>query len=101
MASNDPILTISVAAKLLHIHPRTIMLYEKSNLFSSQRTNTKRRMFSESDLFDLQFIKFLTQKKGINLVGVKVVLDAIYLAEKNGLDIKSKLFPEFKTEKMF
>lgn len=101
MASNDPILTISVAAKLLHIHPRTIMLYERSNLFSSQRTDTKRRMFSEKDLGDLQFIKFLTQKKGINLQGVKIMLDAIYIAEKNGLDLRSKLFPEFKVEKLF
>lgn len=101
MASSDPILTISVAAKLLHIHPRTIMLYEKSNLFSSQRTDTKRRMFSEKDLGDLQFIKFLTQKKGINLQGVKVVLDAIYLSEKSGLDLRSGLFPEFKVEKLF
>ena len=101
MASNDPILTISVAAKLLHIHPRTIMLYERSNLFSSQRTDTKRRMFSEKDLGDLQFIKFLTQKKGINLQGVKIMLDAIHIAEKNGLDLRSKLFPEFKVEKLF
>lgn len=101
MTSNDPILTISIAAKLLNIHPRTIMLYEKSSLFSSQRTNTKRRMFSENDLFDLQFIKFLTRKKGINLQGVKVVLDAIYVSEKSGLDLKTKLFPEFKAEKLF
>lgn len=101
MASSDPILTISIAAKLLHIHPRTIMLYEKSNLFSSQRTDTKRRMFSEKDLGDLQFIKFLTQKKGINLQGVKVVLDALYISEKSGLDLRSRLFPEFRTEKLF
>lgn len=77
------------------------MLYEKSNLFSSQRTDTKRRMFSEKDLSDLQFIKFLTQKKGINLQGVKVVLDAIYLAEKGNVDLKSKLFPDFRAEKLF
>lgn len=101
MASNNPILTISIAAKLLNIHPRTIMLYEKSNLFSSQRTDTKRRMFSESDLAELQFIKFLTQKRGINLQGVKIVLDAIYISEKSGLDLKLKLFPDFKAEKLF
>jgi MerR family transcriptional regulator/heat shock protein HspR len=101
MASKDPILTISIAAKLLNIHPRTIMLYEKSNLFSSQRTGTKRRMFSENDLNDLQFIKFLTRKKGINLQGVKVVQDAIYISEKSGLDLKSMLFPEFRAEKLF
>lgn len=101
MASSEPILTISIAAKLLNIHPRTIMLYERSNLFSPHRTSTKRRMFSDIDLEDLQFIKFLTQKKGINLQGVKMILNAIYIAEQAGLNLKYKLFPEFKAEKLF
>lgn len=101
MATNEPILTISVAAKLLNIHPRTIMLYEKTKLFTSHRTSTKRRMFSEQDLENLQFIKFLTQKKGVNLQGVKVVLEAIYFADRGGVDLKSLLFPDFKAEKLF
>jgi DNA-binding transcriptional MerR regulator len=33
MASEDAILTISVAAKLLNIHPRTIMPYERKEAF--------------------------------------------------------------------
>lgn len=101
MGINEPILTISVAAKLLNIHPRTIMLYEKSKLFKSHRTNTQRRMFSDSDLEDLQFIKFLTQKRGINLQGVRVVLDAISISEKGGVNLKSLLFPDFKAVKLF
>lgn len=101
MGMNDPILTISVAAKLLNIHPRTIMLYERTKLFTPYRTNTQRRMFSGEDLKELQFIKFLTQQKGINLQGVKVVLEAISLVEKGGFNLKILLFPNFKAEKLF
>ncbi|EKD91299.1 MAG: hypothetical protein ACD_30C00027G0002 [uncultured bacterium] len=101
MTTNEPILTISVAAKLLNIHPRTIMLYERTKLFSPHRTNTQRRMFSDKDLEELQFIKFLTQKNGINLQGVKTVLEAISIAEKGGVNLKSLLFPNFKAEKLF
>lgn len=101
MSTNEPILTISVAAKLLNIHPRTIMLYEKTKLFTPYRTNTQRRMFSVKDLDDLQFIKFLTQQRGINLQGVKVLLEAISVAGKDGVNLKSLLFPNFKTEKLF
>lgn len=101
MSTNEPILTISVAAKLLNIHPRTIMLYEKTKLFTPYRTDTQRRMFSGKDLEDLQFIKFLTQQRGINLQGVKVVLEAISVAEKGGVNLKSLLFSNFKAEKLF
>lgn len=101
MATNEPILTISIAAKLLNIHPRTIMLYERTQLFTPYRTNTQRRMFSAKDLEALQFIRFLTQQRRINLSGVKVVLEAISVAEKNGVNLKSLLFPNFKAEKLF
>lgn len=97
----EPILTISIAAKLLNIHPRTIMLYERTKLFTPYRTNTQRRMFSDKDLAELQFIKFLTQQRGINLQGVKILLEAMSLAEKGGVNLKPLLFPDFKAEKLF
>lgn len=100
MALDDPILTISVTGKLLGLHPRTIMLYERVGLLKPHRTDTKRRMFSMNDLDDLQFIKHLTQNKGINLVGVRALLEAITVAKRNGLDLKKELFPEFKTSQL-
>lgn len=77
------------------------MLYEKTGLLTPYRTNTQRRMFSGKDLEGLQFIKFLTQQKKINLQGVKIVLEAISVAEKGGVNLKSLLFPNFKAEKLF
>lgn len=101
MSTAEPILTISIAAKLLDLHPRTIMLYEKTGLMKPYRTGTQRRMYSVKDLDDLQFIKFLTRQKGINLQGVKFLLEAISLAEKGGVKLKELLFPSFKAEKLF
>ena len=101
MGINEPILTISTAAQLLNLHPRTIMLYERTKLFTPYRTNTQRRMFSAKDLEEIQFIKFLTQQRKINLQGVKVILEAISVAEKGGVDLTSSLFPNFKAEVLF
>lgn len=96
MRTEEPILTISIAASLLKLHPRTLMLYEREKLTTPHRTGTKRRLFSIADLEHLQFIKFLTQKQGVNLKGTKLILEAISLAKKADLDLKKLLFPTFK-----
>ena len=100
MSSIQPVLTISVAASLLHTHPRTLMLYERVGIIRPHRTQTQRRMFSLGDLEALQFIRFLTQEQGINLKGVKCILEAISMAEKEGFSLKKHLFPGFKVESL-
>lgn len=100
MSVDEPILTISVAANLLKLHPRTLMLYERAGLIIPHRTNTKRRLFSIKNLEELQFIKYLTRKEGVNLAGVKILLEAINTAEKDGVYLKKKLFPSFKAKKL-
>ncbi len=100
MASNDHVFTISTAAMLLELHPRTLMLYERSKLISPFRTATNRRMFSLRNLEEFQFIKFLTQVKRVNLSGVKAVLDAIESASKDGIDLKTRLYPDFEVRKL-
>ena len=98
--SESPILPISVAARLLKIHPRTIMLYESLGLVTPFRSDTKRRLFSIEDINRLQFIRYMTQVKGINLEGVKNILEAIKIGEENGILIKKRLFPNFKLQKL-
>lgn len=100
MASDEPILTISVAASLLKLHPRTLMLYEREGFISPHRTNTKRRLFSIKDLDHLQFLKYLTQVEGINLNGVRKMFEAIEVAEKGGVNLKKLLFPSFKPKRL-
>lgn len=100
MASEDAILTISITAALLKLHPRTIMLYEKSGLFKPHRTNTQRRLYSKKNLEELQFIKYLTHTEGINIQGSKKIIEAINYTNKHNLSIREILFPNFKTQEL-
>jgi len=100
MPQEQAILTISITSKLVNLHQRTLMLYEKAGLITPHRTTTQRRLFSIKDINKLQFIKHLTQKKGVNLNGVKLLLEAIDVCEKNGVRLKRRLFPAFKLRKL-
>lgn len=100
MNSEKPILTISVAAALLGLHPRTLMLYESAGFITPHRTDTQRRMFSVQNLEHLQFIKYLTHESGVNLHGVKIILEALSLAKKEGVNLKKLLFPSFKAKQL-
>ena len=103
MKSNDskPLFTLSVAAELMGVHPRTLMIYEAEGLVIPARTKTNRRRYSQLDIKKLQFIRFLTNKKGVNLAGVSYILEFASLAEKNGLDIQKSMFPDFNELSLF
>lgn len=100
MQKDKPIFTISIAADLLKLHPRTLMLYEKAGFITPHRTDTNRRQYSINDLEHLQFLKHLTQTQGINLKGVAKLLEAIEIGDKQGLTLIKRLFPAFKVKKL-
>ena len=66
---------ISVAARLAHVHPQTLRLYERKGLLCPKRTAKNRRRYSDADIERLKRIQELTQDKGLNLSGVQMVLD--------------------------
>lgn len=100
MRTDEPILTISVAASLLGLHPRTLMLYEKWNFIKPFRTGTNRRMYTINNLDEFQFLKYLTQVEGINLQGVRVVFKALEEGQKLNIDLRSLVFPNFKAQQL-
>lgn len=93
----DPLFTISVASQLVNLHPRTLMLYEKAGLISPFRTKTGRRRYSQANIDKINFIHYLTQKKRVNLAGVKLILEFIKFGKKQKFDLKKAFFPDFKT----
>jgi len=94
-SENKPIFTLSVAAEILGVHPRTLMIYENEGLAIPARTKTNRRRFSQKDIRRLQFIRFLTNKKGVNLAGVQAILALIKTGQDRGMDLQKKVFPDF------
>ena len=72
--STKAVYVISVAAELSGVHPQTLRIYERKGLLSPARTEGGNRRYSDADVLLLQRIHDLTSE-GMNLVGVKRVLD--------------------------
>jgi MerR family transcriptional regulator/heat shock protein HspR len=66
---------ISVAAELAGVHPQTLRIYERKGLLEPQRTAGNTRRYSEDDIARLRRIQQLTQEQGVNLAGVRMVLE--------------------------
>ena len=65
---------ISVAARILQMHPQTLRKYERIGLLNPSRTGGMLRLYSEEDLARLRLIKHLVGDLGLNLAGVQLVL---------------------------
>jgi MerR family transcriptional regulator, heat shock protein HspR len=72
---DTPVYVISVAAELADLHPQTLRAYEREGLLTPARTEGGTRRYSRRDVERLRFIRTLTQDEGLNLAGVRVVLD--------------------------
>jgi MerR family transcriptional regulator, heat shock protein HspR len=66
---------ISVAAELAGVHPQTLRIYERKGLVAPKRTAGNTRRYSERDIRLLRQIQDLTQQAGINLAGVKRIIE--------------------------
>lgn len=66
---------ISVAAELAGVHPQTLRIYERKGLLTPARTAGNTRRYSDRDIALLQMIQRLTQDHGLNLAGVKMIVE--------------------------
>jgi MerR family transcriptional regulator, heat shock protein HspR len=65
---------ISMAARLLDMHPQTLRKYERLGLVRPSRTVGSMRVYSVDELERLRLIKRLVDDAGINLAGVRRLL---------------------------
>lgn len=72
--SNESIYPISVAAKLLSVHPRTLRIYEEEGLIKPERKGNK-RYFSNDDIEWVRCLRELIHEKGISIPGIKMLLE--------------------------
>lgn len=86
-----PVYVISVAASILSVHPRTLRIYEDEGLVSPARTPTNIRLYSDNDIRRILWIRHLTQDRGVNLAGVRILFE---LEERLGTRILERLFDE-------
>jgi|SRR5690625_2099178 len=72
---DDPIYVISVAAEMAGMHPQTLRQYDRLGLVSPRRTPGGGRRYSPRDVDRLREVQRLSQEDGVNLVGIKRILE--------------------------
>lgn len=72
---DDPIYVISRAAELAGMHPQTLRQYDRMGLVSPRRTIGRGRRYSQRDILKLVKISELSGEEGINLAGIRRILD--------------------------
>lgn len=72
---SEPLFVISVAARLVEMHPQTLRKYEREGLIAPSRTSGNLRLYSDRDIERLRQVKYLVEHRGLNLAGVQLALE--------------------------
>jgi MerR family transcriptional regulator, heat shock protein HspR len=75
----DALYVISVAARLVELHPTTLRKYERVGFLEPSRTPGRTRLYSLEDIRRLRQIKHLVEEREMNLAGVQMALDLTQL----------------------
>jgi MerR family transcriptional regulator/heat shock protein HspR len=71
---DQDLIFISVAARMLDMHPQTLRKYERLGLVQPTRTIGSMRLYSREEIERIKLIKRLVDEAGINLAGVQRLL---------------------------
>jgi MerR family transcriptional regulator/heat shock protein HspR len=81
-----PVYVISVAAQLAGMHPQTLRQYDRLGLVSPGRATGRGRRYSARDVATLREVQRLSQDEGVNLAGIKRILELE--AQVDGLRVR-------------
>ena len=82
MAVEEDLYFISIAARMLGMHPQTLRKYERLGLVQPSRTVGSMRLYSREELERLKAIKRLVDDGGINLAGVQRLLSIAEIVQR-------------------
>jgi MerR family transcriptional regulator/heat shock protein HspR len=75
VAEDAAVFVISVAAELAGMHAQTLRQYDRLGLVSPGRTAGGGRRYSPRDVALLREVQRLSQEDGVNLAGIKRIID--------------------------
>ncbi len=79
---SEALYVISVAARLVELHPTTLRKYERVGFLEPSRTPGRTRLYSHEDIRRLRQIKRLVEQREMNLAGVQMALDLTTLVRE-------------------
>jgi MerR family transcriptional regulator/heat shock protein HspR len=72
---DSPVYVISVAAALAGMHPQTLRQYDRLGLVTPRRARGRGRRYTRRDIATLREVQRLSQDDGVNLAGIKRILE--------------------------
>lgn len=87
---DEPIYVISVAARLVEMHPQTLRYYERAGLLKPTRSSGKIRLYSRREIERLRKIQRLTSELGVNLAGVEIIIELTERLEQMEQQMKAR-----------
>ncbi len=72
---HEPVYVISIAAKLAGLPVWTLRVLDKELIVRPQRTAGDRRLYSDRDIARLARVRYLTEERGVNMNGVRLILE--------------------------
>ncbi len=75
VAEDAPVFVISVAAELAGMHAQTLRQYDRLGLVRPGRTAGGGRRYSPRDVALLREVQRLSQEDGVNLAGIKRIIE--------------------------
>jgi len=82
LRDDEPCYVISVAARMVELHPQTLRYYERVGLIRPYRSKGNRRLYSPGDVERLRTINRLIDELGVNLAGVEVIFNMRRIIEE-------------------
>lgn len=89
-----PVYMIGIAAELIGVHPQTLRMYEQKGLLRPRKSIKNTRLYSLEDVELGRYIQKLTQEMGMNLAGVKKILNLekqIESLEDENLELRNEV----------
>ena len=68
---------ISVASRILNVHPQTLRKYERLGLVTPTRSIGMLRLYSAEDVLRVRLIRYMVNNLGMNLAGVEFALSLV------------------------
>ncbi len=94
MPTEGKVFIISVAARLAGMHPQTLRQYDRLGLVQAVRAPGGGRRYTARDVALLREIQRLSQDEGVNLAGIKRIIELEQLVdrlEKRVLELEAAL----------
>jgi len=75
ISPDEPVYVISVVSKLVELPVWTLRALDKAGIVRPKRIGKKSRLYCLKDIKKLEYIHYLMEDKGVNIHGIKIILE--------------------------